>query len=263
MIKKKMKKKATVTTESETKPKLGSETKRGTVDRDRAAKMMSYGTGSGRMEWMIGKEYWIRILPLHDEILGSPFAMVPETGCITYPVHRGLSFKDGQGEWKSYIPFLCRDNVRDEKKCPACIYSRYASGSGDPTDKKDSAKLRLEAHHMANIYVRSEEQVFRQRFNHKVASAILSVATEYGDITDLSEGLDIRIRIGRFGRNPTLEFVMPARQGSEFEDPDIMDSLEPVTKSLEFVKVLTRKGMCKKLVKKFGPIPSHPWFKGE
>ncbi len=247
----------------QTKTSPGKSSRRGSTqsrsNMDRVQRAAAYGRGTDRMQWMPGQTYWCRILPVDESVIDHPL-VVPPIGSCSYPAHRGLPIKDEEGKDNLERPFLCLDNARDNRKCPACEYVKVIAATGQPSDAADAKALRKEAHHMVNLLIRGgQPRIYRQKFGVKVFGALKTMAQEMGDITDAETGIDIQFETGVWG-----QFTFPKLAGLTKQRPigdDIpWKTTEEVTKSLEYVKKFGPKAMTRLLIQTYGRIEGHTLF---
>ncbi len=228
---------------------------------DRVQRAAAYGRGTDRMQWIPGQTYWCRILPIDASVIDHPL-VVPPIGSCSYPAHRGLPIKDEEGKDNLDRPFLCLDNARDNRKCPACEYVKIITATGQQSDAVDAKALKKEAHHMVNLLIRGDQpRIYRQKFGVKIFGALKTMAEEMGDITDERTGIDLQLETGVW-----KTFTFPKLAGLTKQRP-IGDDIpwrttEEVTKSLEYVKKFGPKAMTRLLIQTYGRIEEHTLFGG-
>lgn len=191
--------------------------------RDRLAKQ-DVGGGGDFMVLQEGRNQ-VRILP---EIGGM------DDGAFYQPVGRHY-FPDGR---RVYCPKFTSDG---ELECPVCEFVTDLYRLGDKASKKMAGQLRVSKRFWMNIIDRSDESRGPRVLDAGVTifSAIVSVIgdPEYGDITDVDDGTDIRIN--RKGQGMKTEYdTMPSRHDSPLsDDNDLVDQWLDEAKDLAYIEL--------------------------
>jgi hypothetical protein len=127
-----------------------------------------------------------------------------------------------------------------ELECPVCDLTSDL-WKGDKSSKALAKELGLRKSYWMNIIVRGEDKAGPKIFTPgvKIFTAIQSIISDpdYGDITDLAEGLDITIE--RSGNGLDTEYnVTPRRKsGPASEDPNVILEWMSKAKDLSYVQV--------------------------
>ena len=188
-------------------------------------------TGSGSAGFLCALSEGVTIVRILPEVGDMP-RFFQEVG-----IHQ-MPGKDGK---RVYCP---KFTSRGKLNCPVCEIVDQLYQAGDTASKAFAGQIRVQKKYWMNVIARADDKVGPKIYTPGVLvfRQLMSLIQDpdYGDITDVEDGYDIKIERKGKGKTDTDYQARAAKNSSPLsDDPDKVDEWLSAAKDVSYVEVST------------------------